>query len=73
VLLLERQSETVDDRTENLEQFGNSIVPFRFVDEVEEDIVHRSSNEGSQVEELAVYPMQCGLEEVSFSRILAIE
>ncbi len=46
---------------------------FRLVDELEEDIVYRSTYERSEVEEFAINAMKGRLEEISFSWILAIE
>jgi hypothetical protein len=43
------------------------------VDELEEDIGNRSTDECTQIEEFAVDAMQSGLEEVAFSRVFAIE
>lgn len=69
VFLFQRQSETVDDGTENLEKLGNSVEPFSFVDKLEEDVVDRTTNIRSKVEELAVYAMQCRFQKVSFSGV----
>lgn len=44
MLLLERQGESVDDGSENLQQLGDAIEPFGLVDELKEDIVDRSSD-----------------------------
>ncbi len=48
MLLLERQCETVDDGAQDLEQLGNAIVALGLIDELEEDVVDGSSDEGSQ-------------------------
>jgi hypothetical protein len=40
VFLFQRQRETVDDGTENFEKLGYTVEPFRFVDELEEDIIN---------------------------------
>jgi len=47
VLLFEREGETVNDRSEYLEQFGNTIVTLGLVDELEKDIVDGSTDKGS--------------------------
>lgn len=73
VFLLERKREPVDDRTKDLEQLGDTIVPLRLVDELEEHVVDGPSNERSQVEEFPVDPMQSSLEEVTLARILTVE
>lgn len=44
VLLLKGQRKSVDDGTQNLQQFGDTIVSLRLIHELEEDIVDRSSN-----------------------------
>jgi hypothetical protein len=44
VFFLERQGETIDDRTQNLEQLGNSIVAFGLIHELEENVVNRSAD-----------------------------
>lgn len=44
VLLLQWQRESVDDRTQDLQQFGNTIVPLGFVHELEENVVDRAPN-----------------------------
>ena len=70
VLVFERERETVDDRSEDLQKFCDALVAFRLVDEMEEDIVDTPSDRRAEVEELAVYPMQRRLEEVTFPRVL---
>lgn len=54
MFLLKRERESVDDGSENLQKFGNAIEPLRFIYELEEDIVDRSSDVRSQVKKLAV-------------------
>lgn len=44
VLLLQWQCKSVDDRTQDLQQFGNTIVPLSFVHELEENVVDRAPN-----------------------------
>jgi hypothetical protein len=39
MFLLERQGEAVDDRAQNLQQLGDSVVSFRLVHELEENVV----------------------------------
>lgn len=73
VLFLERQGETVDDGPQNLEQLGDAVVTLSFVDECVKDVVDRPSDEGPQIEEFAVNPMECRLEEVSFPRVFAVK
>ena len=73
MLFLQRQGETIDDRSKNLQKLGNSIESFRLVDELEEDIVDGTSDERSQVQELAVDTVECGLEKVSLPRVFRVE
>jgi hypothetical protein len=73
VLFLEGQSEAVDDGTQDLEKLRNTIKPFRFVRELEEDIVNGSPDIGPKVEEFAVDSMQRRFQEVSFSRVFGVE
>ena len=73
VFFLERESESVDDGSEDFEEFGDSVVSFGLVDELEEDVVDGSTDEGSEIEEATIDSMKGRLEEVSFSGILAVE
>lgn len=73
VLLLERERETIDDGSEDLEQFCNAVVALRLVDELEEDVVDRPADEGPEVEELAVDPVERRLEKVALSGVLAVK
>lgn len=43
MLLLERQGETINDRAENLKQFGNAVKSLGLVYKLEEDVVDRSA------------------------------
>ena len=73
MLLLQRQSEAVDDGPEDLEEFRDAVVVFRLVDEPVEDVVDLLTDEGAQPQELAVDPVEGGLEEVAFARVLRVE
>lgn len=44
VFLLQWESKAVDDGTQNLQQFSNTVVPLCFIHELEENIVDGSSN-----------------------------
>jgi len=57
VFLFQRECKSVDDRTQDLEQFGNAVEPFCLVDKLEEDIVDRSADVGPQVEKFPVDPV----------------
>lgn len=73
MLFLERQSEAVDNRPENFQQFRDTIEALSLVDELEEYVVDRSPNVGSEVEEFAVNAVKGGLEEIALSGILGVE
>jgi hypothetical protein len=44
VLFFQWESKAVDDRTQNLQQFSDAVVPLCFIHELEENIVDGSSN-----------------------------
>jgi hypothetical protein len=73
VFFLQRQGKAIDDGSQNFEKLSNAIEPFRFIDELEEYIVDRTPNVRPQVEEFAVYSVQCSLEKIAFARIFRIE
>lgn len=73
VFLFERESKSVDDRTEDFKELGNAVEPLRLVHKLKEDVVDRSSDERSQIEEFAVYPVKGRLQKVSFPGIFGIE
>jgi hypothetical protein len=73
VLFLEREGETVDDGTEDLEQLGDTVVALRLVDELIEDVVDRAADEGAKVEELAVDAVESRLEKVALTRVFRVE
>lgn len=73
MFVFQGKGESVNDRTENFQQLGDTIMPFSLVYELEEDIVDRSSNEGSEIKEFTVDPMKGGFEEVSLARVFAVE
>lgn len=45
MLFFERKRKAVDDRTKDFQKLGDAIVPFGFVDELEESIVDRTPDE----------------------------
>jgi hypothetical protein len=73
VLLLEREGEPVNDRPEDLEQLGDTVVSFGLVDELVEDVVDRPTDEGAEVEELAVDAVEGRLEEIALAGVFAVE
>ena len=48
-------------------------MPLSFVDELEEHIVDRASDERTKTKELAIDPVQRCLEEVALARVLGVE
>ena len=73
VFFFEWQSETIDDRAKDFQQFRDSVEPLSLIDELEEDIVDGPSDVRSEIEEFPVYSVKSRLEKVSFTRILRIE
>jgi hypothetical protein len=60
VFLLERQRESIDDTAQDLEEFGNPIKVFCFVDELEKDVVDGATDKGAEAEEFTVYSVEGG-------------
>ena len=73
VLLLQWQREPVDYRSEDFEQFRNAVEPLCLVYELEENVVDGAANIRAEVEELSVYAVECGLQEVALSWIFRVE
>ena len=73
VFLFQGESETVDDRSEYLQQLRNTVVALGLVDELEEDVRDRSADECSKVEEFPVDPVKRRFQEVPLSWVFAIE
>lgn len=59
--------------SEDLQQLRDSIVPFFFIDELEKDIVDRTTDERTQVEEFAIDTMQSCLQKVALTRVFAVK
>ena len=59
--------------SEDLQQLGNTIMLFVLVNKVEKDIVDGATDISTKIQELAINPMQRGLQEVTFTRILAVK
>ena len=49
VFVFERKCEAVDNRSKNLQQFGDSVMTFCLVDELIEDIIDGPPDEGSKI------------------------
>jgi hypothetical protein len=73
VLVLERERESIDDRTQDLKQLRDAVMSFGLVDKVEKDIIDRSPDKGAQVEEFAVDAVEGGLEEVALAWVFRVE
>ena len=73
VFLFQRERKTIDDRTKDLQELCDSIVPLRFIDEIVKDIAYRSANECAEIEEFAVYTMKCSLEEIALPWVLGVK
>jgi len=73
VLLLQGESKTVDDGAQNFKEFCDAIMAFCLVNELEENVIDGSANEGTKVEKFAVDTMEGSFEKVAFSRILRVE
>mmetsp|Transcript_7751 Transcript_7751/g.17863 ORF Transcript_7751/g.17863 Transcript_7751/m.17863 type:complete len:265 (+) Transcript_7751:560-1354(+) len=73
MLLFQGNRESVNNGSQNLQQFTNSIVAFRFVDKAIENIGNGPSDERSMRHELSVNAVKNCLEIVSFTWIFAIE
>lgn len=73
VLFLQWKREAIDDGAKDLEQLRNAVESLGLVDELKEDVVDGSSDEGAEIEEFAVDSVECGFQKVSFSGIFRIE
>jgi len=73
MLFLEWQCETIDNRAENLQELGDAVEAFCFVDELEEDVVDGTANIRAEVEEFAVDAMQRRFQKVALSWVLRVE
>jgi hypothetical protein len=58
MLFLERERKSVDDRSEDFEKFGNSVVTLSLVDEPIKYVVNLFPNVGAQSQKFAVNPME---------------
>ena len=73
MLLFQGNGKTVDDGSQYFQELCNAIMTFSLVDELEEYVIYRTANEGSEVEKFAVNAMKGGFEEITFSRVLRVE
>lgn len=73
MFFLERDRESIDDRTENFQEFSNSVEALGFIDERVKDVVDVLTSETAQIQKLAIDAMQNGLQEVPLSRIFRVK
>jgi hypothetical protein len=73
VLLFQGNGKTVDDGSQYFQELCNAIMTFSLVDELEEYVIYRTANEGSEVKEFAVNAMEGSLKEITFSGVLRVE
>ena len=57
MFVLEGQCKSVDDRSEDLKEFSNAIMPLRLIDEVVEHVVNGAPDGCAEIEKFAVYPV----------------
>lgn len=73
VLLFQRQRETVDYTSQNLEQLRDAVVPLCLENEPVEDVVDGFPYERTMHHELAVYPVEDGFQILSLSPVHGVE
>lgn len=73
VFFLQWKSKPIYDGSQDLQQLSDAVVPFRFIDKVEENVVDRASYGSPKIEKLSIDSVEGGLEEIAFSWILRIE
>ena len=73
VLLFQGNGKTVDDGSQYFQELCNAIMTFSLVDELEEYVIYRTANEGSEVEKFAINAMEGSFEEITFSGVLRVE
>jgi hypothetical protein len=73
VLLFQGNGKPVDDGSQYFQELCNTIMTFSLVDELEEYVVYRTTNESSEVEKFAIDAMEGSFEEITFSGVLRVE
>ena len=73
VLFLERDSEPIDDTSQDLQKFPNTIVTFRFVDKSVKDVGDGSSDEGTVGHELSVDAVKNSFEIISLPGVFTVK
>jgi hypothetical protein len=73
VLFLERQSKSIDDRSQNFKQLSDPIMSLGFVNEMKEDIVDRSPDESAKIKEFAINSMERRLEKIALPWVFRVE
>lgn len=67
------QCKAIDDTSQYFKELSHTIEMFRFIYKPEENVVKLFSDECSQAKELAINPMQDGLQEVALLWIFTIK
>lgn len=73
VFFLQGKSETIDDGAENFKELGNSVETLSLVDELEEDVVDRTTNVRAEVEEFTIYTMERRFQKVAFPGVFGVK
>lgn len=73
MLFLEWQCKPVDDRAENLQQLGNAVEAFGFVNKLEEDVVDGPADIRAEIEKFAVDAMERRFQKVALSWVFRVE
>ena len=73
VLVFQGNGKPVDDGSQYFQELCNAIMTFSLVDELEEYVIYRTANEGSEVKKFAINAMEGSLEEITFSGVLRVE
>ena len=73
MFLLQWKSKTVNDGSQDFQQLSDAVVPFRFIYEVKENVVDRSSYRSPKIEKFSIDSVEGGLQEIAFSWILRIK
>ena len=67
------QCKAIDDTSQYFKELSHTIEMFRFIYKPEENVINLLSDERSQAKELAINPMQDGLQEVALLWIFTIK
>lgn len=73
MLLLQRQSKSVDDASQNLQQFCDPIKALCLIYKLEKDVVDGSPDIRSKVQKFSIDSVEGGLQEIAFSRVFRVK